>query len=341
MNNGMERICVIPQYRGLGGPASFQARLATGLATRGVEVCYDLNDRPYCCILLVGGTRRLLPLWRVHRSGVRVVQRLNGMNWVHRRRRTGWRNFLRAEVNNFLLQAARSRVADRIVYQSHFSQAWWERVYGPVRAVTTVVYNGVDLQAFTPQGPGQPPAGKIRLLCVEGRYGDGYEFQLENAVHLAGRLAERRHPVELMVVGQVPSGLQAEWQAKAQFPVVWGGVLDRARIPETDRSAHLFFSAELNAACPNAVIEALACGLPVIAPATGSLPELVTPQAGRIISYSGNPWRMDPPDIHALADAAAEVLDGLDEFRRGARAQAEGTFGLDHMVERYLEVLLG
>ena len=45
---------------------------------------------------------------------------------------------------------------------------------------------------------------------------------------------------------------------------------------------------------PNSVIEALACGLPVVSFDTGALPELVTPGAGRVVAYGGDPWRLDP-----------------------------------------------
>ncbi len=97
----------------------------------------------------------------------------------------------------------------------------------------------------------------------------------------------------------------------------------------------------MNAACPNSVIEALACGLPVVSFDTGALPELVTSDAGRMATYGGDPWELDPPDVAALAQAAAEVLQNQAKLRLGARRQAEQAFGLDKMVDEYLQVLLG
>ena len=50
-------------------------------------------DDPSDAILVIAGTRNLLPLWRARRRGVRIVQRLDGINWIHRRRHTGLRHF--------------------------------------------------------------------------------------------------------------------------------------------------------------------------------------------------------------------------------------------------------
>jgi glycosyltransferase involved in cell wall biosynthesis len=89
------------------------------------------------------------------------------------------------------------------------------------------------------------------------------------------------------------------------------------------------------------VIEALACGLPVIGFYTGSLPEIVQGDAGRLVPYGADQWKLKEPDIPMLAEVATEVLQNQSQFRKAARERAELAFGLGKMVEEYLKVLLG
>jgi glycosyltransferase involved in cell wall biosynthesis len=336
------QVCVYPRLTSMGGVGSFRVNFLDGLNARGIQVCHDLSDPKNDAILVLGGTRNLVDLWRTKRRGVPIVQRLDGINWVHRKRRTSWRHYLRAEYGNRNLLFIRSRLADRIIYQSQFVRGWWEDWYGPTSRPSFVVYNGVDLSLFTPEGPQQRPLDRRRLLVVEGSLGGGYDMGLENAVRLAERLAQKHGlGVELMVVGKVSPSFRSRWEAKRRVPLIWAGLVSRQRIPEIDRSAHLLFSADLHPACPNAVLEALACGLPVVAFDTGSLKELVPKTAGRIVPYGGDPWEIDPPDITGLARVAAKVLTELPRYRQGARAHAEAALGLDKMIEGYLKVLLG
>ena len=346
------RICLIPRVSGTGGMVSFQHKLAAGLAARGVEVCYDLQDRPYQSILVIGGTRQLAGLWRARRSGVRIVQRLDGMNWLHRlgarqgKERSSLRHYLRAEYGNAVLSLIRKYLAEHIIYQSRFTQGWWERVYGKTRPPWTVIHNGVDLDLYTPQGAEQPPSDRQRILLVEGSLMGGYEQGLEVGAKLVERLSRPGGlPVELLVVGRVSQELQKRWEAhlaplgKAVL-IVWAGLLERQQIPAIDRSAHLLYSSDIHPACPNSVIEALACGLPVLAFDTGALPELVRGDAGCVVPYGGDAWQLEPPDIDGLARAAHSILENQENFRRAARQHAEENFGLDKMVAAYLDVLI-
>jgi glycosyltransferase involved in cell wall biosynthesis len=322
--------------------ASFQARLTGSLARRGVEVTYDLGDPSCDVVLVIGGTRNLKGLWQARRRGARIVQRLDGMNWLHRRLRTGVRHFLRAEYGNFILTSIRNRLAEEVIYQSAFARSWWERVRGPAPAPARVIYNGVDLDVYSPASKDALPEEIYRLLLVEGNLGGGYEIGLETAVRLGEQLTPLvDRPVELKVVGKAAASLQETWRRKAVIPVHFAGQVPPDQIPQVDRSAHLLFSADLHAACPNAVIEALACGLPVAAFDTGALPELVQGDAGRVVPYGGDAWRLDPPDIPALARAAAEILQAPDRFRRAARKRAEVAFGLERMADLYLDSLHG
>ncbi|MCS7010390.1 MAG: glycosyltransferase family 4 protein [Anaerolineales bacterium] len=338
----MPRICLVPQLSGTGGPASFQAKLSAGLAQHDIQTCYDLNDVPYDAVLVIGGTRRLWPLWQARRRGIRVVHRLDGLNWLHRRRRTSLRHFLRSEVNNRLLAIIRRFLADRVVYQSHFVHDWWEDWYGATRIPWTVIYNAVDVSVYTPDGPQERPTDRFRMMLVEGSLTGGQDVGLENALRLAEMLqCKHGFPMEVFVAAKVTAAQQKIWLGRSRVPLTFLGVVAREQIPFLDRSAHLFFSAEPNPPCPNSVIEALACGLPVIGFETGALPELVQGDAGRLVPYGGDPWKLDPPDIPSLAQATLEVLHDQARFRAAARRHAEQRFNLDSMVEAYLNVLLG
>lgn len=340
-SKALKRICLAPQVAGVGGMVSFQAKLKADLALRGIEVTFDLTDKPIDAVLIVGGTRQLVALHRIRRSGIPIVQRLDGMNWLHRRLRTGARHWLRAEIGNWLLAYTRERISTRIVYQSQFAQGWWERAHGVVPKDKRVIYNGVDLNLFTHHGTTGFSNDRTRILMVEGNLQGGYELGIETAVALAESLRAEKDEVELVVAGQVDEELRSKWAQKAKVEIHWVGVIPNEHLPQLYRDASLLFSGDLNAACPNSVIEAMACGLPVLAFDTGALKELVSAEAGRVVPYGGDPWRLDPPNIPGLTEAAKEILSNRVTYRYGSRARAEETFGLDGMVEAYLEALSG
>jgi glycosyltransferase involved in cell wall biosynthesis len=345
----MTKIGIVPQVSGVGGMVSFRGKFTAGLQACGIEVFNDTRHPALVSLLIIGGTRDLMGLWLAKQHDVRIVQRLNGMNWLHRLQRTGIKHYLRAEYGNWNLQLIRSRLADHIVYQSEFSRQWWERVYGPTPVPNSVVHNAVDLETYSPitHSPTHPviQSPNYRLLLVEGSLMGGYELGLETAVKLVELLnAEHRtqlgKPVELMVAGRVSEAVKSRWAQKTDIQIEWAGLVPHEQIPDLDRSAHLLYSSDINAACPNSVIEALACGLPVLAFDTGALPELVTGDSGRVVAYGNDPWKLEKSDIPALAAAAVEVLTDQPRFRAAARSRAEEAFGLDQMVTGYLEALI-
>jgi glycosyltransferase involved in cell wall biosynthesis len=345
MPTAPRRLCLVARITGAAGPASFQRRLAMGLEARGHTVSYGLDGEPCDAVLVIGGSRRLAALTRARRRGVLIIQRLDGMNWIHRRRPTGLRHFLRAEVNNLLMRWTRTHLADRVVYQSEFVRRWWEDRYGAAPGNSAVIRNGVPLEEYSPDGPRwAPPVGR-RLLVLEGGIGGGYEIGLTWGAELAQRLASgarRGEPptaaIELAIAGR-RRGSNPIPQAAPGVELRWLGEVPADSVAALLRSSALLFSADLHPACPNSVIEALACGLPVVAFDTGAIGEIVDSASGAVVPYGGDPWKVEPPDLEALASAARAVLEGGDRFRRGARRRAEAEFGLERMIDDYLAVL--
>ena len=80
------------------------------------------------------------------------------------------------------------------------------------------------------------------------------------------------------------------------------------------------------------VLEAMACGVPVVGPQVGGVNEVLgDPPAGRLVPAS-NPW--------ALAEAAHDILTDAalwEELSARGRQRACATFGAERVVSRYLE----
>ncbi len=192
---------------------------------------------------------------------------------------------------------------------------------------------------YRPGDGSSRPSDRIRLAVIEGRLAGGYEVGLDWALALASGLSREKHmQVELVIAGMAQPEVIPDPPGPG-VEVHWLGEVAPDEIPDLDRSSHLLFAADLHPACPNSVIEAMACGLPVVSYNTGALPELVVGNAGRLAAYGSDPWRVEPPDAGSLLDAALAVLAEPDRFRKGARQRAEDAFGLERMVEGYMTAL--
>jgi glycosyltransferase involved in cell wall biosynthesis len=179
----------------------------------------------------------------------------------------------------------------------------------------------------------------IRLLVVEGRFGGGYEVGLENAVQFSQALMRGGDKkVQLILAGDPGKSHPAKYGHLDWLD--WRGIVARKDLPALYRSAHLLFSSDIRASCPNSVIEALACGLPVVGYDTGALLELVGAEAGAIQLYGADFSKLQPANPEPLAGSALYLLSMRDQFSTNARRRAEKLFDLDTMVRRYLEALL-
>lgn len=315
---------------GSGGPASFVRRFSEGLVRRGVGV--SLGTRRSADVLLVIAQWKLAEVSGARRRGVRVVQRQNGAYYF------GGAG-LRYPALNYRMRHIRQRLADYIVYQSEYSREQAGRFLGsePKRLLgSTVVHNGVDLQWYHP-APRAPGRGPVRLLTALNVYRHAQE--IIPTLDAVTRLRAGGTDAEIVVVGEVSpevaalvrdAGLDGPW-------IHWTPRLGRDEIREAMRQADLFVYAKHNVNCPNVVIEALACGLPVAGFASGAMPEIVGREAGALAPHPYRGYlRIRPGDPALFTDAIREVLDDYAARREGARARAEAMFCIDTMTDAYL-----
>jgi hypothetical protein len=87
--------------------------------------------------------------------------------------------------------------------------------------------------------------------------------------------------------------------------------------------------------CPNVVIEAMACGVPVVYSRSGGTPELVGNAAG-IGVETGHSWDQEPiADPDAWADALERVVSDRPVYSDAARQRAVECFDLRPWIQRH------
>lgn len=340
-------ICLLPEAASLGGPRTFQQNLiAWARQTGEANIHFDANREAIDAFLVIGAPKKYLKcLLEARRRGIPVVHRLNGMNWIHRQRPESLKYSLHSEAANLAIAAYRRFICSKIVYQSPFCEQRWNRVYGKVNKPTAIIFNGTDVQHFSPGESTPDLAERIDFLLAEGSFRNGMDFGLDVAAELALGLSQRfPQPVCMHVAGKTDPAAEKRIQERLKnsgqaVSVVFEGVLPREQLIRLERGAAFFFSSEIHAACPNAVIEAMACGTPITGFDTGALKD-VTGNAGIIVPFGADPWKLEPPCTAPLIDAAEKLIHENAAYRRAARARAEIVFPVEKMAGAYVEFCL-
>ncbi|MDR2931294.1 MAG: glycosyltransferase [Propionibacteriaceae bacterium] len=220
--------------------------------------------------------------------------------------------FLEVEVSDQIhaLNRRLARVYDRVVVTTHYSAGEWLST----QARLVVQPLGVDLDEFSPEGVHGEGSPGLRLIYA-GRL--SREKSPHLAVATAVELNRRGVDVQLHLYGTGPH-LDELRAIAGDAPVFFHGYVDsRAMLAEAYRAADIALCV-----CPAetfglSVLEALACGTPVVTADRGGARELVDSSCAE--------WAA--PDPVFLADAvtrmATRVSGGIDHLRRSARRQAE------------------
>jgi glycosyltransferase involved in cell wall biosynthesis len=188
-------------------------------------------------------------------------------------------------------------------------------------AKITAILNGCDTAVFR---PGDRDEARARVGCDPS---DELIVYAGNLLVTKGlgelmdaflELARVRPRLRLAIVGQGPyrdTLARRAASANSAKRVLLPGRCDATGIAQWMRAADIFCLPSYTEGCPNVVVEALACGRPIVATNVGGIPELVRPDSGILV-----PPRDSAALRAALQQAFSKQWDSAEIARTSTRS---------------------
>ncbi len=241
-------------------------------------------------------------------------------------------------LNDLAIGKETLKEADRIITVSNATKEY-VLALGAKPAKIKVMYNGVDLERFRPLDTkrvemrkklGIPQNATVFLTVRRLVYKNGIDTLIECA-----NIAVKKKPkITFLIVGKGPD--QSSVQMRAQqlgiennFKLT--GFVKDEDLPFYYNAADFFMlPSKSGEGLPLVALEAMACGLPVVATNVGGISEILMDDYGKLVPPN-------QPDL--LAEAALEFA-GLDfsSRKKELRAVMEEKFSWDKNVERLVEI---
>ncbi len=310
----------------VGGPRVKLQRLAAAFPEhrRSFNLVYILSNAPH------------LPTFALKHLSTRQVPIVHNQNGVFY---PGW---FAGDWRARNADMARSyHRADHVLWQSEFCRRAADEFLGIREGPGEVLYNAVDTEVFAPR-PGRSQDKPFQFLA-SGKVDTHAFYRLETALRGLGIAVEHGLDCSLTIAGWLSrEASEAAGRLVQDLDltrrVKFTGAYTQADAPAIYRQANAYISTQYNDACPNAVIEALASGLPVIYSATGGVPELVGETAGISLPCDTGWDRPRWPEPIAIAEAMTKVAMSQASMAAAARARAVERFTLTGWIERHRQV---
>lgn len=256
---------------------------------------------------LVLGT--FVPKWDNHAD--EVMERQPGGLGVWRVLRGQIARFQQAQAAGLLI--ATPRAVSRVCQPDRHR----DRIYE--------VPHGIDLTRFVERAEIPPRPSILFLAGVARRKGI---FTLLEAFERVGKAIPS---ARLVIAGSEGGDLEAVHRraaAMSSLSIEIVGAVDPARVQDLMRAHSVYCLPSYGEPFATTILEAMACGVPVVATSAGGIPDLVTEGGGRLVP---------PRDADALAAALVEVLSSVElqhAMGRHNRARVETAFDAERAVDQ-------
>ena len=230
-------------------------------------------------------------------------------------------------------------IADHVFWQSEFCRKSADRFLGARSQPGEILYNAIDLCHFTPKSSLKlvHPNGPF-IFLLTGKFTKHLYYRIENAIAGLGMARKNGLEVALNIAGWVEKPeviTEIATTYELQNQVHYLGAYNQEGAPSIYQMADAYLMTKYLDPCPNTVLEAMACGLPVLYSKSGGVTELVGDTAGIGIEVCEDWANIHVPSPEQVAGGMFSIMEKRTSFARGARIRSEKYFDIKKWVARH------
>lgn len=318
-----------------GGTSSFAKKFKKGLEEMGQEVFFEFRKDYDILFVII----QCNPLYLLHAKikKKKIIHRLDGMYyWSVAKWKYPLLNLAPKIIHKFF--------SDFTVYQSQYSKYCADKFLGGRKDEKyRIIYNGVDLDLFSANGEKienlrNNPTQKIFITISKFRRKDQF-IPIVKALQIYK--SKYNNNFKCLVIGDFSREVKNFPKKFDQFThIQFLGKIKNENLPKYERSADVFLFTHLNPPCPNNIIEAMGCGLPICGVADGAMEEIAIPgKNSLLIKAKGDAfWEKRVYDCEEFAKNLNLIVNNRNFYAENSRKIAEEKFSLNKMVNNYLEL---
>ncbi|MBL4747943.1 MAG: glycosyltransferase family 4 protein [Magnetovibrio sp.] len=234
--------------------------------------------------------------------------------------------------------------ADYVFFQSKFCKLSAERYLGPRKGAGEILYNAVDTSFYHPLETPNPIEGRPYRFLLTGKIDDHLYYRIDSSIRGLAEAVKLGLDATLDIAGWVAPKAHVQAQALANElgvsqRVCLTGPYTQEQATTIYQNSDAYIMTKHNDPCPNTVLEALACGLPVLYSDTGGVAELVG-DAGIGLECAQGWGEPQVPEVRLIGQGMVDVFKKHDVFRLIARTRAVERFDIAHWERRHNEVFV-
>ncbi len=247
---------------GIGGPSTFMRHLRQYLLE--TEYQFIEDERQYekadSIFFPISYNKRILDHFKA--NNLSIIQRLDGVYYPSK-------HGIRYLYYNKDIKLDYLKYSDFIIFQSEFSRLECFTMMGEIpEDKYSIILNGTDLEVFYPVDK-KFDKNKV-IFTATGSFRN--RDMLEPVVLALDKINER-YNIVFKIIGPILNSEVKSFTNRDYIRCL--GKMDKEEIAKELQATDILIHCQLNPACPNSVMEAVACGIPVVGFDSGSMKEVL------------------------------------------------------------------